>query len=472
MGKPFLSEEFLLNNRAAERLYREFAEHEPIFDYHCHLNPSDIAEDRVFENITQIWLAGDHYKWRAMRANGVDERYCTGDASDLDKFLKWAETAPSTLRNPLYHWTHLELKRYFGISGKVLNGESAREIYSACSEKLKSREFSTRNLLRKMNVKCVCTTDDPIDDLRYHRKIQLDNFEVKVVPTFRPDRIMQTENTAEWNCYADRLAAAAKTEVSSFGLLAEALRRRQAFFHDMGCRASDHGLPAVCAEPFAGQELDKIVGDLRVGRQIGLAEQMKLKSGLMAEFGRMDREKGWVMQLHIGALRNNNTRLFKKLGPDGGFDSIGDLQTASALARFLDGLDTGDQLPKTILFNLNPRDNEVMAAMTGNFQDGAVPGKIQYGPGWWFLDQKDGMERQMNALSNMGLLSRFVGMTTDSRSLLSYPRHEYFRRILCNMVGNDVENGEIPDDIGLVGAMVRNICFANARNYFGIEVSA
>jgi glucuronate isomerase len=470
MSKLFLSEEFLLTNRAAERLYHEFAENEPIFDYHCHLSPACIAEDRVFENITQVWLAGDHYKWRAMRTNGIDERFCTGDATDADKFQKWAETVPFTLRNPLYHWTHLELKRYFGIDGKVLNGATAREIYDKCSRKLNGRDFSVRNLLRKMKVKCVCTTDDPVDDLVYHRRIHADKFEVRVIPTFRPDMTTRTANNAEWNAYVDRLATAAKTEISSYKSLVEALRKRHAFFHEMGCRASDHGMETAYAEEFTERDLEKIVGDLRAGRARPGADQMKLKSALMLEFGRMAHERGWVMHLHIGALRGVNTRLTGKLGADKGFDAIGDLDMAAPLARFLDSLDKEERLPKTVLYNLNPGDNEVMVAMAGCFQDGATAGKIQYGPGWWFLDQKDGMERQMNALSSMGLLSRFIGMTTDSRSFLSFPRHEYFRRILCNLLGVDMERGEMPDDFALVGGMVKNICYENARSLYGVEL--
>jgi glucuronate isomerase len=464
----FMTEDFLLQTKTARTLYHEYAAKMPIFDYHCHLSPAQIAEDKKFDNLTQIWLYGDHYKWRAMRANGVPERYITGDATDWEKFEKWAQTVPYTLRNPLYHWTHLELKRYFGISDKLLASDNAKEIYDACSAMLRTPEYSVWNLLRKMNVKVICTTDDPTDSLEHHKKIKDDGFEIKVLPAWRPDKGMAVENVAAFNRWVDALAKAADTDIRDYTLYIEALRRRHEFFHQMGCRISDHGIDTAYAEDYTRTEIVSMFNKLRTGKAVGVEESVKFKSAMMVEFALMDHEKGWVQQLHLGALRNVNTRLLKTLGPDTGFDSIGDFEIARPLAKFLDRLDADNKLPKTILYNLNPRDNEVMAAMIGNFQDGTMPGKLQFGSAWWFLDQKDGMEKQINALSNMGLLSRFVGMLTDSRSFMSYPRHEYFRRVLCNVLGNDVENGELPPDMKLLGTMVENICFNNALNYFGI----
>ncbi len=467
--KKFMDEEFLLQTDAASKLYHEHAEDMPIFDYHSHLPPQQIAEDINFENIGQAWLAGDHYKWRGMRSNGVNERFCTGDASDEEKFMKWAETVPQTLRNPLYHWTHLELKRYFGID-EVLNAESGKRIYDQCSEMLRSPEFSVRSLLKKSNVRAVCTTDDPADSLEHHSKVADDGFDVKVWPTFRPDAAMNAENVSEWNAYIDKLGASANVEIKGFSTLMESLKVRHDFFHSLGSRISDHGIDTAYADDFTEIEIDIIIQTLRSGNDASSADISKLKSAVMLECGRMDAEKGWVQQLHMGALRNNNTRLFKSLGRDIGCDSIHDIGMAEALSCFLDKLDQEEKLPKTILYTLNPRDNELLATMIGNFQDGSVAGKMQFGSGWWFCDQKDGMERQMNALSLLGLLSRFVGMLTDSRSFLSFPRHEYFRRILCNLLGNDMENGEIPSDFDLVGGMVENICFNNVRDYFGVEI--
>ncbi len=467
--KTFMDEEFLLQTDCASKLYHEFAEKQPIFDYHSHLPPQQIADDINFENLAQAWLAGDHYKWRGMRSNGVAEQYCTGDAADEEKFAKWAETVPYTLRNPLYHWTHLELKRYFGV-GELLNAETAQGIFEKCSEMLRSPDFSVRSLLKKSGVRAVCTTDDPADSLEHHAKIAEDGFEVKVWPTFRPDAAMNAENAGAWNSYVDRLGAAADLEIGSFASLLDALKKRHDFFHEMGGRVSDHGLDTAYADDYTQSELESVFAKLRAGRDADGCELAKLKSAIMLECGRMDAEKGWVQQLHLGALRNNNTRLFRSIGRDVGCDSIHDIGMAEALSKFLDKLDQEERLPKTILYNLNPRDNELLATMIGNFQDGSVPGKMQFGSGWWFQDQKDGMERQMNALSLLGLLSRFVGMLTDSRSFLSFPRHEYFRRILCNLLGNDMENGEIPADYDLVGGMVSNICFNNAREYFGVEI--
>ena len=465
----FMCEDFLLQSETARKLYHEHAEKMPIYDYHCHVRPGEIAEDRQFENMTQVWLAGDHYKWRAMRSNGVAEKYCTGDASDWEKFEKWAETVPACLRNPLYHWTHLELKNPFGISDKLLGPDTAKEIYETCNEMLCTSEFSVRNIMRKMNVKLVCTTDDPLDSLEHHQKIRDDGFEIKVHPAWRPDKAMAAENIALLNAWIDRLQEVSDVYVSDYHSYLTALRNRHDYFHANGCRLSDHGLDAACASDYTQREIVKIFAKIRSGKVLEPMEIDKFKSAMMVEFGLMDHEKGWVQQLHMGAMRNNSTRLFKSIGPDTGFDSIGDYLTAAPLSRFLDRLDSQNKLAKTILYNLNPRDNEVMATMIGNFQDGSVAGKMQYGSGWWFMDQKDGMIKQINTLSNMGLLSRFVGMLTDSRSFLSYPRHEYFRRILCNILGDDVENGELPRDMELLGQMVEDICYNNAREYFPME---
>lgn len=466
--KKFMDEHFLLHTETARKLYHEHAAKMPIFDYHCHISPKEIAENKSFENLTQIWLYGDHYKWRAMRTNGVDERYCTGDASDWEKFEKWAETVPHTLRNPLYHWTHLELKKFFGID-KVLNPETAKEIWDACNEKLTSGNYKCRDIIRMGNVDTICTTDDPLDSLEYHQAIKEDGFEVAVLPAWRPDKAMMVENVDFFNDYVDQLAEVANVDIDSFDAFMVALDKRHQFFHDNGCRLSDHGLDTAYAEDYTMEEINAIFDKIRQLKALNENEILKFKSCMLYEFGIMDHSRGWTQQFHIGAQRNNNTRLFKKLGPDTGFDSIGDMPVAASLGKLLDRLDQENKLSQTILYNLNPRDNELYATMIGNFQDGSVPGKIQYGSGWWFLDQKDGMEKQMNALSNLGLLSRFVGMLTDSRSFLSYTRHEYFRRTLCNLLGNDVENGEIPNDLKLLGEMVENICYNNARNYFKFQ---
>jgi glucuronate isomerase len=463
--KKFMDEDFLLQTMTAKKLYHEYAEKMPIFDYHCHIPPRDIAENTQFENITQIWLYGDHYKWRAMRSNGVHERYCTGDASDWEKFEKWAETVPHTIRNPLYHWTHLELKRFFGID-KLLSPATAGEIWDECNEKLQSPEYSVRNLILKANVHTICTTDDPVDSLEYHNKIKNDGFRVNVLPAWRPDKAMAVDNKDSFNQYVGKLADASGMGIDTFDDFMASLNSRHSFFHDNNCRLSDHGIETAIAEDYTPEEIRTIFLKVREGNDLSNDEILKFKSCMLYEFGVMDHSRGWVQQFHIGALRNNNTRLFKKLGADTGFDSIGDFEVAKPLSKFLDRLDMNDQLAKTIIYNLNPRDNELIATMAGNFQDGSFPGKIQFGSAWWFLDQKDGIEKQINSLSNLGLLSRFVGMLTDSRSFLSYTRHEYFRRTLCNLLGNDVENGEIPDDMELLGQMVENICFNNALNYF------
>ncbi len=466
MTSQFLSEDFLLQTETARRLYHDHAAKMPIYDYHCHLPAHQIASDHQFENLTQAWLSGDHYKWRAMRTNGVPEKYITGPASDHEKFDKWAATAPYCLGNPLYHWTHLELKAPFGITGKLLNPETAKDIYHTCSEMLRSDGFSVRNIMRKMNVKVVCTTEGPLDSLEHHEKIQRDQFEVKVHTAWRPDQAMAAEDQQKLNAFIDRLEELSDTDITDFRSYVGALRKRHDYFHDHGCRLSDHGLETAYAESYTEKEIRGIFAKIRSGKEPNAQEKLQFKSAMMIEFGLMDADRGWVQQLHIGALRNNATRLFEKLGPDIGCDSIGDFEVARPLARFLDRLDRQHKLPKTILYNLNPRDNALIATMIGNFQDGSVPGKMQYGSGWWFLDQKDGMENQMRTLANMGLLSRFVGMLTDSRSFLSYPRHEYFRRILCNMLGNDVETGLLPSDLDLLGQMVENICYNNAKDYF------
>jgi glucuronate isomerase len=466
----FITEDFLLQTKTARILYHEHAKRMPIYDYHCHLPADFIASDHKFNNLTQAWLYGDHYKWRAMRANGVPEYYITGDADDFEKFERWAQTVPCCLRNPLYHWMHLELKNPFGIKDKLLGPDTAKEIYETCSEMLRTSQFSVRNIMRKMNVKLVCTTEGPLDSLEHHKKIWADKFEVKVHTAWRPDQAMATEDLKALNSFIEKLSATCDMEITDFTRYIEALRQRHDHFHQNGCRLSDHGLETVYAEDYTDSEIKKIFEKILQSKKPDLAESLKFKSAMLVEFALMDHEAGWVQQYHLGALRNNNTRLLKTLGPDTGFDSIGDFEIARSLSKFLDRLDVNNQLAKTILYNLNPRDNELIATMIGNFQDGSAPGKMQFGSAWWFLDQKHGMEEQINALSNMGLLSRFVGMLTDSRSFLSYPRHEYFRRILCNMLGNDVENGLLPNDTKLLGKMVEDICFNNAREYFPMEL--
>jgi glucuronate isomerase len=466
----FITEDFLLQNRTAKALYHEYARKMPIYDYHCHLPADLIAADHRFDNLTQAWLAGDHYKWRAMRTNGIAEKYITGDASDYEKFEKWAQTVPHCLRNPLYHWTHLELKSPFGIKDKLLGPKTARQIYDVCSEMLKTEDFSVRNIMRKMNVKLVCTTEGPLDSLEHHEKIREDDFEIRVHTAFRPDQAMAVEDIQGLNVFIEKLRLTCNMEIASLQAYLEALRKRHDYFHQNGCRVSDHGIETAYAENYTESEIEKIFQKILHGRDLDMSEPLKFKSAMMFELALMDHEAGWVQQLHLGALRNNNTRLFKALGRDVGCDSMGDFEIARPLSKFLDRLDAGNKLPKTIVYNLNPRDNALCATMIGNFQDGSVPGKMQYGSAWWFLDQKDGMEAQINVLSNMGLLSRFVGMLTDSRSFLSYPRHEYFRRILCNMLGGDMEAGLLPNDLGLLGKMVEDICFNNAKNYFPMQL--
>jgi len=466
MSKLFMGEDFLLQTKTAELLYNEYAKQMPIIDYHCHLSPQQIAEDIKFENLTQAWLYGDHYKWRAMRTSGVDESYCTGDKPDYEKFEKWAATVPYTMRNPLYHWTHLELKRYFDIH-EILDPSSAKSIYENASAQIQTDDFSIKNLIRKMNVKVICTTDDPIDSLEYHKTLAESGFEVKIKPAFRPDKAMEVSSAPNFVAYVKKLEAVTNLSVSSFEDYLFALQNRHDFFASMGCSVSDHGLEEIYVEDFTGQEIEAIFTKVYGGNDLSLIEQRKFKSCMLLHFAEWDWEKGWVQQYHLGALRNNNSRMLSKLGPDTGWDSIGDFSQASALSKFLNKLDSEDKLAKTIIYNLNPADNELMASMIGNFNDGSVAGKIQFGSGWWFLDQKDGIIKQLNALSNMGLVSRFVGMLTDSRSFLSFPRHEYFRRILCNLFGDEIENGELPNDTKWVGQIIQDICYNNANEYFG-----
>lgn len=468
MADLFITEDFLLSCPAAVRLYHDYARPMPIIDYHCHLPPKDVADDRRFENLTRIWLAGDHYKWRAMRAAGVEERYCTGDASDWAKFQKWAETVPQTLRNPLYHWTHLELKRPFCISDRLLSPATAKGIWDECNARLGEPEFSCRGIMRQMDVRLVCTTDDPTESLEHHRAIAADrSFGIRVLPTFRPDKAMAIESPEAFNAWVARLEQAAGAEVRTLDDMRQALDARHEFFHRQGCRVSDHGLETMYAEPYTEAEVAAVFRKVRDGRPADPAEAAKFKSALLYDLAVMDHRRDWTQQFHLGALRNNNSRAMAMLGPDTGFDSIGDWFVAAPLSRFLDRLDREDRLTRTILYNLNPCWNDLLATMIGNFQDGRTPGKMQFGSGWWFLDQRDGMERQIEALSNQGLLSRFVGMLTDSRSFLSYTRHEYFRRILCNILGREMEQGLVPRDFELVGSMVRDISYNNAARYFG-----
>ncbi len=469
--KPFLDENFLLQTEAARELYHGYARQMPIIDYHCHLPPDQIAADKQFGNITQAWLYGDHYKWRAMRANGVNESYCTGDQSDAAKFMQWAETVPYTVRNPLYHWTHLELQRYFGVT-ELLDGKSARRIYDQCNEQLNTPDFTVRPLLQKMNVRIICTTDDPTDSLEHHRQIQNEqaagsDFAIRVLPAFRPDRAMAIEDTATYNQYLNRLEAAADVSISTFDDLLTALRYRHDYFAELGCRLSDHGLEHIYADTYREADIHAYFAKIRRGDSLTSSEIGQFKSAMLVYLAEMDHEKGWTQQYHLGALRNNNARKLRQLGPDTGWDSIGDFAQGRALSAFLSRLDSDDKLAKTVIYNLNPADNELIATMAGNFNDGSVAGKVQFGSGWWFLDQKKGMEAQMDTLSNMGLISRFVGMLTDSRSFLSYPRHEYFRRVLCNLFGTDITNGELPHDLNWIGQVIQNICYHNANEYFG-----
>ncbi len=465
----FITEDFLLTNRKSRHLYHTYAEQEPILDYHCHLPPRDISDNRQFHNLTEIWLEGDHYKWRAMRANGIDERYCTGDASPFEKFQAWAGTVPCTLRNPLYHWTHLELKRYFGIE-ELLSESTARAIWERANAALGTDGLRAKGILGKFKVDVLCTTDDPTDDLSCHRAIQTSGLSTRVLPAFRPDKALNVHSPEVFNPWVDRLAAASNVDIVCCRDFLDALGSRHEFFHSMGARLSDHGLDRCYARPCSDQTASRIFEKVRDGQAADGDEHEQFASYMMLFFGRLDAAKGWTKQLHLGARRNANTRRFRELGPDSGFDSIGDLPQIEALGAYLDRLDEENSLPKTIVYNLNPSDNYAFAAMIGNFQDGKIAGKLQFGGAWWFLDQREAMEWQINTLSNVGLLSRFVGMLTDSRSFMSYPRHEYFRRVLCNLIGRDIENGEFPDSDELAGPMIRNLCYGNAKRYLAFDV--
>jgi glucuronate isomerase len=466
----FIHDNFLLHSPLACRLYHEVAAPQPIIDYHSHLPPADVAADRRFANLCEIWLEGDHYKWRAMRANGVAEKFCTGDAPPFDKFMAFAGTLPHTLRNPLFHWCAMELKRYFGI-GELLTPRSAASIWERAGERLKADDRSARGILRDFNVQVVCTTDDPADSLEHHRTIRESDCATRVLPTFRPDALLKIDQPESWNDYVDRLAAAAETDISSLDGLVTAFEKRHEYFHQNGCRLSDHGLAQATASFSSESECAAIFDKARSRHQVSADQQQKFATFLMILSGHLDAAKGWVKQLHLGPLRNNSSRALRTIGPDTGFDSIGDLPQAERLSRYLDALDSGGSLPKTIIYNINPADNYVIGTMCGNFMDGKIPGKVQFGSGWWFLDQKDGMEWQINALSNLGLLSRWVGMLTDSRSFMSFCRHEYFRRILCNLLGAEIEAGLLPNEMELIGSMVGDICYNNAAAYFGFNLS-
>ena len=471
MSSAFITNDFLLKNDWARRLYHEVAESLPIFDYHCHLPPDQMADNKSFRNLYEIWLAGDHYKWRAMRSNGIPERFCTGDATDWEKFEAFAQTVPQTLRNPLYHWTHLELARYFGIH-KLLCPETAREIWDEANEKLKSPEFSTQSLLRRFKVKVVCTTDDPTDSLEHHRSIASQNLYTRVYPTFRPDKALSVDKPGVFKVWVTKLEQVSGMLCGDLKSFVQALKSRHDYFHSLGGRLSDHGLESCYAEDVTEDEAATVYKKALSGEVVTTLEQRKFATYVMVLSGRWDADRGWTKQLHLGALRNNNSRLFRSIGPDIGCDSIGDFPQASALSAYLNMLDSTGELPKTVIYNLNPADNYVFGTMIGNFQDGSKAGKIQWGSGWWFLDQKEAMEWQINALSNLGLLSRFVGMLTDSRSFLSYTRHEYFRRILCNLIGRDVEQGELPADWELLSNLVADISYRNAESFFKLEVNA
>lgn len=458
-----MDDDFLLYGKTAKILFHDYAKKLPIIDYHCHLPPSEIATNKKFKNLTEIWLEGDHYKMRALRANGIDEKYITGSASDFEKFTKWSETVPYTLMNPMYHWTHLELKRYFEIN-TILNPSSAKEIYEKASSLLQTENYRAQALLKKMNVEAICTTDDPIDSLEYHQ--QCKETSMKVLPAWRPDKAMAAGNPDAYNTYLDKLSSVSGVSITRYQDLVLALTKRQVFFNSMGCKLSDHGLETFYTEDYTESEIDKIFDKVRSGNTITESELFKFKSALLFQLAVMNHDLGWTQQFHVGPIRNNNSKMFKALGPDKGYDSMGDFNIAKTMSKFFDRLDQNNMLTKTIVYNVNPRDNELMVTMMGNFNDGVIPGKMQYGSAWWFLDQKNGIENQLMSLSNMGLLGRFIGMTTDSRNFLSFPRHEYFRRILCNLLGSHVDNGELPNDIDLLSKTVGGICYSNAKRYF------
>ncbi|PBJ09240.1 glucuronate isomerase [Flavobacterium sp. ACN6] len=463
-ANTFIHDNFLLENKYAEELYHNYSKNQPIIDYHNHLNPQFIAEDKIFDNITNVWINGDHYKWRAMRTLGINEQFVTGNGSDKDKFLNWAKTVPYTMRNPLYHWTHLELARYFDIYD-LLNEKSAEKIYIETSEKINSQAYSTQNLLKKVNAELVCTTEDPIDSLEFHQKFANNSVGIKMSTAFRPDKAILISNDG-YNAYLDTLGDVSGVAINTYADLQTALRKRIEYFNANGCKLSDHGLDQIYFEEFTESEVNAIFKKKRENRILSPEEALKFQSAVLLFLTETYHEFGWVQQFHLGALRNNNARMHRILGPDTGWDSIGDYPQAQKLSNFLNALDSKDKLTKTIIYNLNPADNEVMATMIGNFNDGSVRGKVQFGSGWWFLDQKDGMTKQLNALSNMGLISCFVGMLTDSRSFLSFPRHEYFRRILCNLLGDEIKRGELPNDMEWIGKLVADISYNNAKEYF------
>jgi len=465
----YLSDDFLLHSKRARDLFHGYAEPMPILDYHSHLSPRAIAEDATFPTITKLWLGEDHYKWRAMRAEGIEETYITGKAGDREKFEMWARTVSRACGSPVYDWAHLELKRYFGIAD-LLSPKTAPDIFAKCNERLQDPGFSARNLLRKMNVKTVCTTDDPVDDLRFHRQLRTEGFEISVLPSFRPEKLLKIDNTDPFNRYCDQLSSVSGITIASFADFLDAVDKRHAYFHEQGCRSADIALETVpSAEQFSSSEIDTIFSQVRGGKTVSGDQRDKFVSALLLELCRMNHRRGWVQQFHLGVLRNPRTRLFSSVGPDAGVDCIGDFSQGRPLTRFLDALDRDDHLSKTILYNINPRDNDLFACIAGSFSDGSFPGKIQYGPAWWFADGYHGIVQNIRTLCTTGLLNRHIGMTTDSRSLLSFVRHEYFRRILCNILGNDVENGDIPGDMTMIGALVSDICFDNARNYFGFD---
>ncbi len=464
----FIHDDFMLQSESARRLFHEYAMPMPVIDYHCHLDPGRLAADHRFRSVTEAWLEGDHYKWRAMRANGIDERFITGGADDREKFRAWARTVPCTLRNPLYHWTHLELARVFGMSDTLLDEENADQVFDSCNEMLASPGFGARSIVAKFNVETVCTTDDPVDSLEHHSAWRdVPDAPFALLPAWRPDRALAADRPALFHAWIERLEARTGTRIKKYDDFLAALVSRQDYFHMAGCRLSDHGLESIPADEWTGKDTARIFTKALEGRPLASDEPARYRSALLHRLAVMDCERGWTQQFHLGVLRNTNSRMFTASGPDTGYDSIGDFPHAVPTARFFDRLEREGKLAKTVIYNSNPSDNELFASMIGNFQDGSGPGKLQLGSGWWFLDQKDGIERQLNALSNMGLLARFIGMTTDSRSFLSFPRHEYFRRVLCALLGADMENGLIPRDFGLVGRMVQNICYFNARNYFG-----
>lgn len=464
MSTKFIHDNFLLENAYSEELYHNYAKHLPIIDYHNHLPPSAIVEDKVFNNLTNVWINGDHYKWRAMRTLGINEKFITGNASDKEKFVQWAKTVPYTMRNPLYHWTHLELARYFDVY-ELLNENSADRIYHETSEKLSSKDYSCRNLLRKVNTEVVCTTEDPTDNLQYHKQLANSNFEIKMSTAFRPDKAILIGSEG-YNNYINALGKSADLEINSYQNLKDALRSRIVYFNENGCKLCDHGLNQISFESFTENEITEIFSNKRNGKILSPKDILKFETAILLFLSETYHEFGWVQQFHLGALRNNNIRMHNILGPDTGWDSIGDFSQAEKLSALLNELDSKDKLTKTILYNLNPADNEVIASMIGNFNDGSVKGKVQFGSGWWFLDQKDGMTKQLNALSNIGLVSCFVGMLTDSRSFLSFPRHEYFRRILCNLLGDEIKRGELPNDMEWIGKLVADISYYNAKEYF------